>query len=171
MHPLPSSPHGTNELENLGKNTPDPTHDSVHDSLKTRKTRPCILVVEDDPSVARLLNTVLKDWGYHVCVARNGREGLDVVVNHTVDGILLDMHMPVMNGRTMLDELRWLGHQMPVLAMSGGLDLPVLRQLLKEGAQGFFPKPFTLQSLKQSCRQIFEKEGSSTPFLKHLHLA
>lgn len=75
-------------------NTPDPTHDSVNDSLHTRKTRPCILVVEDDPSGAGLLNSALEDGGYHVCVARNGREGLDMVVNHTVDGILLDMHMP-----------------------------------------------------------------------------
>lgn len=156
-------------MENPGLNTPDPTHDSVNDSLYSRKTRPCILVVEDDPSVAEFLNTVLEDWGYHVCVARNGREGLDMVVNHTVDGILLDMHMPVMNGRTMLDELRWLGYQMPVLAMSGGLDLPALRQLLREGAQGFFLKPFNLQSLKQSFRQIFEKEGSSS-FHNHLRL-
>jgi FixJ family two-component response regulator len=85
-----------------------------------------------------------------------------MVVNHTVDGILLDMHMPVMNGRTMLDELRWLGYQMPVLAMSGGLDLPAFRQLLREGAQGIFLKPFNLQSLKQSFPQIFEKEGSSS---------
>lgn len=169
MHLLSSSPHGTNEMENPGMNTPEPMHDSVHDSLHTRKTRPCILVVEDDPSVAELLNTVLEDWGYHVCVARNGREGLDMVVNHTVDGILLDMHMPVMNGRTMLDELRWLGYQMPVLAMSGGLDLPALRQLLREGAQGFFLKPFNLQSLKQSFRKIFEKEGSSS-FHNHIRL-
>lgn len=167
MDLLASSPHGTNELENPEMNTPDP----MHDSLNTRKTQPCILVVEDDPSVARLLNTVLGDWGYHVCMARNGREGLDLIMNHTVDGILLDMHMPVMNGRTMLDELRWLGYQVPVLAMSGGLDLPALRQLLKEGAQGFFLKPFNLQSLKQSCQQIFEKGGASTAFLNHLHLA
>ncbi len=150
-------------------NTPDPTHDSVPDSLNSRKTRPSILVVEDDPSVAGLLNTVLEDWGYHVYVAGNGREGLDVVMNHTVDGILLDMHMPVMNGRTMLDELRWLGYQIPVLAMSGGLDLPALRQLLTEGAQGFFLKPFNLQSLKQSCHQIFNNDGMSGPFLQPFH--
>jgi CheY-like chemotaxis protein len=170
MHLLSSSPHGTNELENSEMNTPDPTPDFMHDFLNTKKTRPCILVVEDDPTVAGLLNTVLENCGYHVCLARNGREGLDVVMNHTIDGILLDMHMPVMNGRTMLDELRWLGYQMPVLAMSGGLDLPALRQLLTEGAQGFFLKPFDLHSLKQSCRQIFEKEGASSPFRNHLSL-
>ena len=104
-------------------------------------------------------------------MARNGREGLDVVANHAIDGILLDMHMPVMDGRTMLDELRWLGYQMPVLVMSGGLDLPALRQLLNEGAQGFFLKPLNLKSLKQSCQQIFGMDESSTLSLHHLRLA
>ena len=102
-----------------------------------------MLVVEDDPSVAELLNTVLEDWGYHVCMARNGREGLDMVLNHRVDGILLDMHMPVMNGRTMLDELRWLGYQMPVLAMSGNLDLPAPRLLVGEALKASLLSPLT----------------------------
>ncbi len=166
MH-LHSSSHWTDVWEIPGLETPDPTHSSLNIS----KNPPSILVVEDDPSLTGLLNTVLEDWGYHVYVAGNGREGLDVVMNHRVDGILLDMHMPVMNGRTMLDELRWLGYQIPVLAMSGGLDLPALRQLSTEGAQGFFLKPFNLPSLKQSCRQIFKNDGMSDPFLQHFHSA
>lgn len=60
-------------------------------------------MVEDDP-VAGLLKTVLEDLGYYVCLARKGREGLGVGMNYTVDGILLDMHMSLMNGRTMLDK-------------------------------------------------------------------
>jgi len=167
MKHLSSSTPLTKELTNPEMETPSPSPDHSD----TTKTRICILVVEDDPSVAVLLSTVLEDWGYQVLIARNGREGLDLVANHAVDGILLDMHMPVMDGRTMLDELRWLGYQMPVLAMSGGLDLPALRQLLHEGAQGFFLKPFHLQSLKQSCQQVFEKAGTSHRSSQHFHLA
>lgn len=129
-------------------------------------TRLCVLVVDDDSSVAALLGDVLQEWGYDVLMARNGREGLAIVERQSVDGILLDMHMPFMDGRTMLDELRWLGHQMPVLMMSGGSDERVLRQLLKEGAQGFFMKPFHLTSLQQVCQQIFKKnavEEQSSP--------
>jgi len=56
--------------------------------------------------VAELLNTVFEDWEDHVCVARNGPEGLNMAMNHTVGEILLDghMHMPLINGGTMLDE-------------------------------------------------------------------
>ena len=63
--------------------------------------------------------------------------------------------MPTMDGRTMLDELRWAGYKLPVWVMSGGSDVQALRQLLDEGAQGFFVKPFRLQSLKESFDQTF----------------
>ncbi len=113
-----------------------------------------ILVVEDDPSVADMLKTAFKTWGYKVQIARNGHEGLEVVATQSVDGILLDIHMPSMDGRTMLDELRWMGHQLPVWVMSGGTDRQVLQQFLQEGAQGFFIKPFKLQSLQKTCAQF-----------------
>lgn len=119
-------------------------------SSEAKEIRPCLLVVDDDPSVAGMLGAVLQEWGYDALMATNGREGMDIVSRRSVNGILLDMHMPIMDGRTMLDELRWSGHQMPVLMMSGGSDERVLRQLLQEGAQGFFLKPFHLTSLKQA---------------------
>lgn len=124
----------------------------------SKEKRFCLLVVDDDPSVAGMIREALQEWGYEVLIARNGREGLDLVERRPVDGILLDMQMPVMDGRTMLDELRWLGHHMPVLMMSGGADERVLRQLLREGAQGFFLKPFHLTSLKQVCQQVFPQK-------------
>jgi CheY-like chemotaxis protein/CBS domain-containing protein len=133
--------------------------------LQAREIRPCLLVVDDDPSVTEMLGGVLQEWGYDVLIARNGREGLDIVRRHSVNGILLDMHMPMMDGRTMLDELRWSGHQMPVLMMSGESDERALRQLAQEGAQGFFLKPFHLTSLQEACYQVFKKytvEGNAS---------
>jgi DNA-binding response OmpR family regulator len=138
-------------LMNPQKDTP--THSPDHGL--TKDTPLCILVVEDDRAVADMLEAAFRTWGYEVLVARNGQEGLDVVATQSVDGILLDMHMPMMDGRTMLDELRWMGHQIPVWMMSGGTDRRALRQLLHEGAQGFFIKPFQLKSLQQFCAQIF----------------
>jgi len=132
-----------------------PTHSPA--LLITREPPLCILVVEDDRSVADMLESAFRTWGYEVRVARNGQEGLDVVATQSVDGILLDMHMPIMDGRTMLDELRWIGYQLPVWVMSGGSDVQALRQLLHEGAQGYLIKPFQLQSLQQFCAQIFSR--------------
>jgi DNA-binding response OmpR family regulator len=76
-----------------------------------------------------------------------------------------------MDGRTMLDELRWLGHQMPVLMMSGGSDERALRQLLQEGAQGFFLKPFHLNSLKNTIRQVLKKQEDEARVSSHFQVA
>jgi CheY-like chemotaxis protein len=127
---------------------------------------PSILVVDDDASVLGMVGEALKEWGYDVRVAGNGREGLMAVRANPPDGILLDLDMPVMNGRTMLDELRWLGYRMPVVMISGGAAYKDLQQFRKEGAQGFLMKPFPLSKLKMVCERIFTANinDSSHPF-------
>ena len=124
----------------------------------TKDSPPCILVVEDDRSVATMLETAFRTWGYEVLVARDGQEGIDIVATQSVNGILVDLHMPIMDGRTMLDELRWARYHMPVWVMSGGSDIKALRQLLDEGVEGCFIKPFSLQSLQQDFVQIISGE-------------
>ena len=120
---------------------------------------PVLLVVDDDPFVAEMLRDALINWGFSVFVAKNGQEGLDVLAREKVDGILLDLNMPVMDGMTMLDELRWLGYPMPVVIMSGGVKRPGLGQLEMEGAQGFMSKPFSLSFLRDVCSTVFENQG------------
>jgi len=114
-----------------------------------------ILVVEDESAISSLLGEVLKDWDCDVLIATNGREGLDFLKTERVDGIMLDLEMPIMDGCTMLDELRWQGDHTPVIVMSGGVDSNVLRNMVKEGAQGFLQKPFTLQTLHTQFQECF----------------
>ena len=118
---------------------------------------PTILIVDDDLAVAKLLKDALSIWGFKVVLASNGQEGLQVLASQNVDGILLDIHMPVMDGRTMLDEMRWSGYQMPVIVMSGGVDALTLNQLMEEGVQGFMSKPFALPSLRKLCMAVFDR--------------
>lgn len=122
----------------------------------TNKNKRCLMIVGND-SATGTLKDPLGEWGYDVVVARNGWEALVLAGRSPVDGMLVDMDMPIMDGRTMLRELRWLGYQIPVLMMSNELDEEVHRQLLMEGAQGFVLKPPHLQSLQQTCRQVFSK--------------
>ncbi len=132
--------------------------------------RPSILVVDDDASVARMLRDALDIWGYDVFLACNGLEGLHVLGGQIVEGILLDIQMPEMDGPTMLDELRWLGYQTPVVVMSGDLNGQTLRQLAKEGAQGFMIKPFSLPALHRLCVKIFEHHGVGFSTDNHSYL-
>ena len=117
--------------------------------------KPRILVVDDDSSIRLLLEEVLNVWGFDVLTTPNGREGLNTIKHTSVDGILLDLDMPIMDGHTMLDELRWRGYHMPVIVMSGGTDKQGLRNLLDEGAQEFLVKPFDFPHLEKTCQQTF----------------
>ena len=137
----------------------DPQRKVADDSVVST-CRPSILVVDDDQSAARMLRDALDVWGYDVILACNGLEGLYLLDGQVVEGILLDIQMPVMDGPTMLDELRWLGYQTPVVVMSGDLNGSTLRQLAQEGAQGFMIKPFSLPALHKLCVTIFENHGA-----------
>ena len=143
----------------------------VTDHSATTTLLPSILVVDDDPSVLEMLHDALDLWGFDVLLAKNGREGLNVLASQKVDGILLDMDMPVMGGQTMLDELRWLGYQTPVVVMSGGFDVANLRQLVKEGAQAFAIKPYSLSSLQKLCATVFENQDVALHACDHLPVA
>ncbi len=88
-----------------------------------------------------------------------------------VDGILLDIHMPVMGGLAMLDEMRWLGDPTPVVVMSGGVDGSILHQLVNEGAQACMTKPFTLSALQQLCARVFEHHGARVVSGDHSQMA
>ncbi len=147
----------------------DPRRQGADDSV-VPKFRPSILVVDDDPSVAGMLRDALDLRGYDVFLACNGLEGLHVLGGQVVEGILLDIQMPEMDGPTMLDELRWLGYQTPVVVMSGDLNGSTLRQLAKEGAQGFMFKPFSLPALHRLCVTVFENHGVGFSAENHSYL-
>jgi CheY-like chemotaxis protein len=148
-----NSPAGATNLTSKGV-----LQRQVNDSVTTNLL-PAILVVDDDPSVLEMLHDALDFWGFDVFLAKNGHEGLKVLARQKVDGILLDMDMPLMNGLTMLNELRRLGYPMPVVIMSGALKKPDVSQLSKESAQGFMSKPFSLPFLRDVCMTIFENQG------------
>ena len=153
---------------------PSPKSDlryQITDDSAATKLLPSILVVEDDPSVLEMLHDALDLWGFDVFLAKNGREGLHVLASQKVDGILLDMDMPVMDGHAMLDELRRLEYPIPVVIMSGGVKGPDLRQWVEKGAQGFMTKPFSLRFLWDVCATIFENQGVDGRSADHSHVA
>ncbi len=114
-----------------------------------------ILVVDDEADNARIVADAMAGWGFEVVSSSNGREGLNVLQTTPIDGMLLDLEMPSMNGWTMLDELRWQGYDVPVIVMSQEANQTKLRNLLKEGAQDFLLKPFNPHLLVQKSLHHF----------------
>ena len=109
-----------------------------------------ILVVDDEPEVRKLMEHFLIDKGYEVRVAGNGREGLDALDTFTPDLVLLDMHMPELDGAEMLKQLAIRSPTLPVIMVTVNEDVETTSRLLQLGAADYVPKPFNLDYLEQA---------------------
>jgi CheY-like chemotaxis protein len=126
-----------------------------------------ILVVDDDPGIRRSLSRVFERRGHQLLVADDGGQGLRVWREHKADVVLLDIHMPEMDGIEVLVQLRGLAPDLPVIVMSGGdqtsrLDLLGDAKLL--GAWALLRKPFTLDEVTEVVdRAVLLVEGPRGP--------
>lgn len=115
---------------------------------------PTVLIVDDDPFIAKLFSEHLTGHGYEVLGAGNGEAGLDSVFQNEPDIILLDIMMPVMDGLTMLEELRKTS-QVPVIIMSAFGSPENVEKARSLGIECFLTKPFDLEVLVEMLDVIF----------------
>jgi DNA-binding response OmpR family regulator len=106
-----------------------------------------ILVLDDDPTILSFLSESLRDEGYEVTGAANGREGLQHLRRQPYDLILLDLMMPVMDGEHFVAELRRLAliPEPPIILLSA--DRNVSGKVRSLGVNAGVPKPFSLDEL------------------------
>jgi CheY-like chemotaxis protein len=106
-----------------------------------------VLVVDDEPRVAELLNDTLIHLGYAVRLAENGTEALEIVAAYHPHVVLLDLTLPGMPGDVVLERLRQADPHLPVIAMTGDADPERARATLAKGAVDYIAKPFDLKVL------------------------
>jgi CheY-like chemotaxis protein len=123
-----------------------------------------VLVVEDEPMVRSIMARTLRDCGYTVLEAANGKEALEVIdaEQGRIRLVIADLVMPEMGGREMSLRVveRW--PDIPVLFTSGytGLDV-VHRGLLEEGKE-FVQKPLAPEELARKVRQLLDATTPAT---------
>lgn len=109
-----------------------------------------ILVVDDEPEVRQLMEHFLTDRGYDVHIAENGRLGLLALETFKPDVVLLDMHMPELDGLETLKRIAARWPALPVIMVTVNDDVATTSRLLELGAADYVPKPFNLDYLEQS---------------------
>jgi DNA-binding response OmpR family regulator len=109
-----------------------------------------ILVVDDEPEVRQLMEHFLTERGYDVRIAENGRLALVTLDTFTPDVVLLDMHMPEMDGLETLRRLVVRSPSLPVIMITVNEDIETTARLLQLGAADYVPKPFNLEYLEQA---------------------
>ncbi len=118
---------------------------------------PKVLIVDDDPALCKVLTALLNDEGFQVQSARNGREGLDILRQEGQWIVLLDLMMPYMDGRAVLQAMRaerTLMESNKVVLMSAAGNLVHDSELLQEPAQAILSKPFELESVLAIVNQL-----------------
>jgi Response regulators consisting of a CheY-like receiver domain and a winged-helix DNA-binding domain len=106
-----------------------------------------ILVIEDEPTLARLLTYNLTQEGYDTTVVDHGAEGLQTALQRTFDLIVLDIMLPGMNGFEVLNRLRQNGVATPVIILTARNAEEEVVQGLKHGADDYITKPFGVAEL------------------------
>jgi DNA-binding response OmpR family regulator len=109
-----------------------------------------ILVVDDEPEVRQLMEHFLTERGYEVRIAENGRLALAALDTFMADVVLLDMHMPEMDGLETLKRLAVRSPSLPVIMVTVNEDVETTTHLLQMGAADYVPKPFNLDYLEQA---------------------
>jgi two-component system alkaline phosphatase synthesis response regulator PhoP len=106
-----------------------------------------ILVIEDEPTLARLLSYNLTQEGYDTKVVDHGGEGLQEALQQPYDLIMLDVMLPGMSGFEVLSKLRQKGNETPVIILTARSAEEEVVQGLKQGADDYMTKPFGVAEL------------------------
>jgi EAL domain-containing protein (putative c-di-GMP-specific phosphodiesterase class I)/DNA-binding NarL/FixJ family response regulator len=116
--------------------------------------RPRILIADDDPAVRSLLKRALEREEFDVTLASNGLEAIEAIRNDSFAVLLLDVHMPVLDGLETLHEIRAddRSRTLPIILITGEDALSDRVLGLESGADDYLVKPFALQEVAARVR-------------------
>jgi two-component system response regulator HydG len=116
-----------------------------------------ILVVDDDAAHARMLKTLMTDWGYTVFLANDGDVGVDMVRERAFDMVLMDMKMVKMSGMEALQRIHEYNPALPVIIMTAYSSVDTAVKALKIGAYDYLTKPLDFDKLKLNVDRVLER--------------
>ncbi len=120
-----------------------------------------ILIIDDDPSLRRVLEYNLQEEGYEVIVAESGGEGLRIFADHNPPLVMTDLKMPGIDGFHVLREIKMRSPDTLVLIITayGAVDTAV--EAMKLGAYDYITKPFNRDELKLVVRKALQVSNLS----------
>jgi len=117
-----------------------------------------LLIAEDDKALGLFLSRGLEADGHHVLLAVDGGEALATFRREMPDLTILDLNLPVMDGEKVLEEVRLLDPDRPVLVLTARQEVDTRVRCLDRGADDFMTKPFSLHELRARCRALLRRK-------------
>lgn len=118
-----------------------------------------LLIVEDNRINVMLLEKLLRSWDVQTVVVVNGKEAVNQVLNNDFDGVLMDLHMPIMDGYAATSAIRSSGDikrcNIPIIAMTASVSHNINIKIKAVGMQDYLTKPFQADQLYEKLQQIY----------------
>ena len=122
-----------------------------------------ILIADDDPAMAKLVQTVVEGEGYVAATAKDGKDAYNALKSGAeFIGAIIDINMPYIDGNDLVKFMRGDSRfaAIPVLIMTGDRDPRASAKAISSGAIGFLPKPFTNSQLRTAIQTLVTSRGS-----------
>lgn len=116
-----------------------------------------ILAVDDSQTMRDVVKETLESAGYKVTVAENGKDGVEKFKQDKFDLVVADINMPIMDGITMIKEIRKLNPSVPILTLTTESEESKKQEGRAAGADGWIVKPFRPAQFLDIVRQILEE--------------
>jgi DNA-binding response OmpR family regulator len=115
-----------------------------------------VLVIDDEPGIRDLLDTLLRRKGYDVVLAESGQKGLECFRRERPDVLVLDLKMPGMDGLTVLRQVRSLDPIMPVIILTGAGTAETEQRVRAMGVTEYVEKEFSLHLLGDALKRLLK---------------
>lgn len=113
-----------------------------------------ILIVDDQPGIRMLLTDILTNEGYHISIAKTGKEALEKVYASTYDLIILDYKLPIFTGLQVIQQLEKEHIELPAIIISGLVEEVKAASKKYEMIKRVIAKPFNVIDIQQTVNAI-----------------
>jgi DNA-binding response OmpR family regulator len=117
-----------------------------------------LLIAEDDRALGLFLSRGLEAEGHRVRLACDGGAAVEAFREELPDLTILDLNLPVKDGERVLEEVRAMNGELPVLVLTGRQEVDTRVRCLDRGADDFMVKPFSLNELRARCRALLRRK-------------
>lgn len=121
-----------------------------------------ILLLEDDRLFGESIADVLEEEGFEVTLCRNGQEALDETYKNHFDLYLLDINVPLIDGLSLLKELRRANDRTPTIYLTSHQELDILSKAFEIGAEDYLKKPFDTDELIVRVHALLRRTKSKS---------
>ena len=113
-----------------------------------------ILIVDDSKEIRNILSTFLKEEGFEVYTAENGKKALDLTKEKVIDLIITDLRMPEMDGTQLTKKMKEERPRIGIIIMTAYTSIYTEGDIRKIGADDYISKPFEFANLSEKIERV-----------------